>query len=300
MKSKNMSFFHYIFSYINCLKEYYRFFRLFRNKYKNYLYVAWKVYRNEYPIVAKLRNSTRFAFHSYNEIYNNLMNFKHDPEKDILYVDGLKFHGTRNNGDIASIFMKNEYKSLPVKGRVVVDIGANIADSSAFFAMQGAKRVVAVEPNRENFEIGLKNTEENNFSNRIRVIWASCTSTTFRSQNTDHTMAAPLTTLQDIVNGVEEEPPYILKVDCEGCEYEVILDCHEETLRKFDYIQIEYHYGYRNLKEKLENSGFNVTLVSPRYFSPINKNPSTFLFSRGRAVRQYRPMFIGWLCAERK
>lgn len=296
-----MSFFHFICSYFNCIKEYWHFFRLYQTRYKNYLYVAWKVYRNDYPIVAKPRNNrSQISFHSYNEIYSNLMNFRYDPDKDILYVDGLKFHGTRNNGDITSIFMKNEYKSLPVKGRIVVDIGANIADSSTFFAMQGAKRVVAVEPSRESFEIGLKNTEENNFSDRIRLIWASCTSTTSSNQSKDQAVAVPLTTLQDIVNDVEEEPPYILKVDCEGCEYEVILNCHDEILRKFDYIQIEYHYGYRNLKEKLVNSGFDVTVVSPRYFLPINKNPSTLLFSKGRAVRQYRPMFIGWLYAERK
>jgi FkbM family methyltransferase len=302
MKAKNMSFFHFIGSYISCVKEYWYFLRLFRNKYKNYLYVAWKIYRNGYPIVARLKNNTKIAFHSYNEIYNNLMNFSYDSKKEILYVDGLKFHGAKDNGDIASIFIKNEYKSLPVKGRVVIDIGANIADSSIFFAMQGAKRVIAIEPSRENFEIGIENAEENNFSDRIHLIWASCTSSTFSDQNKDkdQTLAAPLTTIQDIVDNVDEEPPYILKVDCEGCEYEIILDCHDKTLRKFNYIQIEYHYGYRNLKEKLENSGFHVTLVSPKYFLPINKNPSTLLFSRGRAVRQYRPMFIGWLYAEQK
>ena len=52
-------------------------------------------------------------------------------------------------------------------------------------------------------------------------------------------------------------------MDCEGCEYETILSSADDILQKFSHIQIEYHYGYKNLKERLEDSGFNVSVTKP-------------------------------------
>jgi Methyltransferase FkbM domain len=60
------------------------------------------------------------------------------------------------------------------------------------------------------------------------------------------------------------DDPVILKTDCEGCEYEVILSADEQTLQKFDLVMIEYHYGYKNLKQKLERSGFKVSVTRPK------------------------------------
>ncbi|KPV46708.1 hypothetical protein SE19_04335 [Acidiplasma aeolicum] len=34
---------------------------------------------------------------------------------------------------------------------------------------------------------------------------------------------------------------------------------HNDTLKKFKRIQIEYHHGYEKLKDKLEDAGFTVT-----------------------------------------
>lgn len=50
----------------------------------------------------------------------------------------------------------------------------------------------------------------------------------------------------------------VLKLNCEGCEYETILNTPENILKKFSYIFLEYHHGRKNLKEKLERSGFHV------------------------------------------
>ena len=44
----------------------------------------------------------------------------------------IKMLGGVNNGDIFHIFLKNEYKSIPVQDKTIVDIGANIADSSIY------------------------------------------------------------------------------------------------------------------------------------------------------------------------
>ena len=55
-----------------------------------------------------------------------------------------------------------------------------------------------------------------------------------------------------------------MKIDCEGCEYGVLLKANDLDLRKFEQIQIEYHYGYLNLKEKLEDAGFKVNKKWPK------------------------------------
>ena len=57
-----------------------------------------------------------------------------------------------------------DYDFLPVKNRVVIDIGADIADSSIYFAMIGAKKVIALEPFPKNFEVAQKNITLNGFN----------------------------------------------------------------------------------------------------------------------------------------
>ena len=38
------------------------------------------------------------------------------------------------------------------------------------------------------------------------------------------------------------------------------------ALKKFSHIIIEYHFGYKNLKEKLEKNGFKVSVTRPRIY----------------------------------
>jgi hypothetical protein len=73
----------------------------------------------------------------------------HDPNKGLLTINldidssssfpynsegnKLTLDGCRNNGDIISVFIENEYSFLPVEEKTVIDIGANIADSPSIF-----------------------------------------------------------------------------------------------------------------------------------------------------------------------
>ena len=56
-----------------------------------------------------------------------------------------------------------------------------------------------------------------------------------------------------------------LKVDCEGCEYALILNASDKTLHAFDQIIMEYHYGYKNLVNRLRQAGFKVRYSLPKY-----------------------------------
>jgi hypothetical protein len=49
----------------------------------------------------------------------------------------------------------------------------------------------------------------------------------------------PGVTLSDLINAIED--PYLLKMDCEGCEAQVILGPEREKLRAFEHIVFETH-----------------------------------------------------------
>ncbi len=51
-------------------------------------------------------------------------------------------------------------------------------------------------------------------------------------------------------------------MDCEGCEYESVLNADPGDLAVFSQIVIEYHNGYREIKRHLEAAGFS-TEISP-------------------------------------
>jgi len=51
----------------------------------------------------------------------------------------LKIQGTNKNGDLGASFL--EYNFLDVGGKTVIDIGANIHDSSIYFSLKNGKNV---------------------------------------------------------------------------------------------------------------------------------------------------------------
>ncbi len=169
------------------------------------------------------------------------------------------------------------YNSLPVNGKIVIDIGANIADSSIYFAIKGAKKVIGIEPFLTNFEMAKKNVLINDLSETIQIIHAGISDkseeiqvnsgveygyTSFRLIEHKDGQKIQTMTLEDLINKFSLQSA-ILKLDCEGCEYPAILTSPQKILRTFTEILIEYHSGYTDLKEKLENSGFTVLVNNP-------------------------------------
>jgi FkbM family methyltransferase len=290
----NVSLYEQMRSYYSCVKEYIEFFTLYRKKYKNYLNVTSKVLQRRYPLTAILRSGGSITFDYDYDIYNHLYDLNCDTEKDIVYIDRFQFHGGRTSGNIVEVFIKNVYGFLDVKDKVVIDIGAGIGDSSIYFASRGAKQVVAVEPNRHIYELAKKNIELNGFHDSIELIWAEIIASHKACYEQTY---SPVITLNDLVRLAID--PDILKVDCEGCEYDVILSSCPEILAKFSHVQIEYHYGYKNLARKLEKCGFNINSSSPKYFRPLILNDTTMLVSDGNIRAPTRGMYIGRLHAQK-
>jgi len=214
----------------------------------------------------------------------------------------LELYGVTSEGEIVDIFFKKIYEFLPVQGITIVDIGANIGDSCIYFALRGASKIIAIEPFPKNYDAAKKNIEVNNFSDNITLKLAGCAAKRgnitidplYQSDHSNslmhfgHGVKIPLITLQDILteNKLWEDKA-VLKMDCEGCEYESILFSTCDTLRFFSHIQIEYHNGYQNLKEKLEKCGFHVSVTGP-------------LLVQSSSVVGKRALYVGQLYATRK
>ena len=95
----------------------------------------------------------------------------------------------------------------------------------------------------------------------------------YSADNCKQGISVPIITLNEILE-LSKSNNRILKFDCEGCEYDTILLASKEILQKFDVIKISYHYGYKNLVEKLKSSGFKVSYTKPLYYYNTFTEPS--------------------------
>jgi FkbM family methyltransferase len=285
--NRNISFFEQFSSRIEGSVYLIQIFLKYRRTYSNYLNVFFHVIKNKYPVKGILKNGNQVMLTSFFQSYNfaRFQDHRKKVDYDILTDTvtisrfankELKFHDGIYNGDLVNIFLKDVYRIVPIEGNVVLDIGANIGDSSIYFALRGAAKVIAVEPFPHNYEMAKKNIALNYFSDKISVILAGCTpnagyiniSDLVKSGIDSHTyddagykvgMNVPSVTLENILKEYNiQNGETILKMDCEGCEYDSILSASNTVLRQFSHMLIEYHDGYKNLRERLEKSGFEV------------------------------------------
>lgn len=56
------------------------------------------------------------------------------------------FSSTNITRSILEVFFAEDYKNLNPQDEIVIDIGANIGDTGLYFALNGAARVIALEP----------------------------------------------------------------------------------------------------------------------------------------------------------
>jgi len=268
-----------------------------RKTYENSFGVLRKVLKQEFPVDAVLKNGKHVLLRTFNAMFfiaysQDTPGIQYNIDDDVVIIPPLKsitdkevkLYGGINNGDIVYGFLKGDYSNLPVMDKTIIDIGSNIGDTPIYFSIHGAKRVVGLEPFPKNYELAKRNILSNNLSDVITLIPAGCSSqvgqitidpeygSNIESQLVESNKGTtiPLLTLEEIVKKYDIPDGSILKMDCEGCEYESILSASETTLQRFSHIQIEYHLGYRDLKEKLERCGFKVTISKPRATDVIN------------------------------
>jgi FkbM family methyltransferase len=162
---------------------------------------------------------------------------------------------------IFQVFNDGDYEQLNVKGRVVIDVGAYIGDSAIYFALKGAKKVIAIEPHPGAFAEMLDNIKLNNMEGVIVPVNAGLASKPGKicienvsvgdTGETHHKPgdcpnAVPAVTLGELIDRFSVNPSdAVLKMDCEGCEFDVILNDYDHV-RLFRELAFEYHPRFVN------------------------------------------------------
>ena len=169
-------------------------------------------------------------------------------------------------------------------------MGANIGDTAIYFALKGAKHVYAFEPYLYSYNIAKKNIKLNYLEDRITLLNEGCGRSGFVTIKEDYNNTGGtdlknfkegkkirIISLDEIVKRFNLKHA-ALKVDCEGCEYDLILNASDDALKAFDQIIMEYHYGYKNLLKRLRQARFKVKYSLPKYSHDIEaKNSNMYV-----------------------
>ena len=286
MENKSITFREKIISHFKYWQRFFQDQIRFMNTFSNYFQILFKLFKMDFPIVIKVKNSGKIKIKTYNAAYfisniSNKKNIKYDIDKDLVIIldtntnKKIKFYGGINNGDLIHCFLNSDYSNLKFKEKYVLDIGMNIGDSSIYFIINGAKKVIGVEPFFKNFDIAYKNIVENNFKDKIEIVQAGCGIKSGKIKiNNDEGVEGNIKksnvgnkiniiSIEDLIKKYNIPNDSILKMDCEGCENEIIGSIPTNIIRHFSDIQIEYHNGYNKIKDKLEKCGFDVKITKP-------------------------------------
>lgn len=174
----------------------------------------------------------------------------------------------------------------------VIDIGAGLGE----FTIAAAKKctngiVYAYEPFPESFQLlqqnlilnhvenvvehshavaGRPRTMHLNTASGVPVLYSTAME---KAQTREHDILVEATTLDQILETSGIETCDMLKMDCEGAEYDILFHTSPSTLEKMRRICLEYHngiaeYSHLDLINFLKSHGFSV-IASP---NPVHKH----------------------------
>jgi len=210
------------------------------------------------------------------------------------FRDGLRLR-TRNSGSDLRALLETSVWNLyteglhfsPAQDLVVIDIGAHIGTFSVSTAWRFKQsRVYSFEPFKENFDMFLSNIELNRVNNVFPSMAAvagqrGMVSLGISDSNTgghsicfagqSSTLVEALT-LSDVFSSNGLERCDLLKIDCEGAEYDILFNTPSSVLRKIKNIAMEYHnvqgHSGEEMAKFLRANGFEVLFTGVQVTEP--------------------------------
>ena len=168
------------------------------------------------------------------------------------------------------IFKENLYQTTPeeLKDATVIDIGANIGCFSIFASTNKARKIYAIEPNLENFKQLLINCLSHDTITPINLAISkpglkqahlSSNGVGCKVVEEDQGDFVNCISLEELLDIIPDKN-LVLKMDCEGSEYDIIFPSPPHIIKRFKYIYAEIHnnmhpnptYNY-NMFEKFMN-----------------------------------------------
>ena len=230
------------------------------------------------PLAAgKIKNWPSFMFHY-------ALGLK--PRSPYVFRNGARIQIGRaiDHVPIIEIFLKEDYGKMP-DDAVMIDLGANIGVFSVYAATTAKNATVyAYEPFIEYFKLAEANARLNGKAAAVtcfncavagrvesRTLYVKGTDFFFptlmeqANQGSAEGVRVTCTTLADIVESNKLERVDMLKMDCEGAEYEILYPTPRVYLQKIRQIRMEYHNlddqerNVRHLERFLTGAGFTIT-----------------------------------------
>ncbi len=176
--------------------------------------------------------------------------------KGFVKLKGNRFYYTDSVSFLtifSEIFIKKIYKFKSNSNQpIIFDCGANIGLSVLYFKMLYPNAIIhAFEPDPEIFKLLNQNLRPYNFNNVFlheKAVWINNQELSFLSQggssgkigSSGNAIKVGAIRLKDFLQNQEID---FLKMDIEGAEYNVLLDCKDE-LKNIKTLFIEYHSFY--------------------------------------------------------
>lgn len=221
------------------------------------------------------------------DMYLQALDRKADGRVVLRTRDGLSIMIRQNIWDariVREIFFDKPYVrhfTLPADS-TVVDIGGYIGDFSLYAVKYlKARRVVVYEPTAENFAILEQNIANNGYGDRITAVNKAVSDAhevvlNVRVQEGDEVHVSahkyhdseqrriPSVTLEDLLTMHQIDSVDLLKVDCEGGEYDIFPAVPGNVFNRIRSIVFEYHRidGYEmklnRVLDRLQAAGYTV------------------------------------------
>lgn len=189
-----------------------------------------------------------------------------------------------NNGadlyHLVEIFVEKRYSSF-FEGKVILDVGMSNADSAIYFAKNGALLVIGLEPSPDSFALATENVKINNLQKVIIPLNVALASrsgmadflVSSRETNGDRLDGVSLqsfkydskidvrtTTIDNLVQEFELSRIDLLKMDCEGCEHDALLNLNSGALDRISEIIAETHGSSNKISNFLSRNHFQVRM----------------------------------------
>ena len=188
-------------------------------------------------------------------------------------------------GTLAEVFVRRRYGTVD-QFRTIVDIGANVGSFAVYAAQSSPRaRIFCYEPEQENFRRLEKNLSINGLEGRVTAFQSAVASTIaprtlavsvsqlnafddLRAGASHQVVAC--TTLRDIRREHGLDTLDLLKMNCEGAEYEILGACSRADYDGILNIRLEYHNldgvsrNGESLRRHLEARGYTIERFTRR------------------------------------
>ena len=191
---------------------------------------------------------------------------------------------------LSEVFIEKDYNFITSEKVVIVDIGTNIGIASLFFsAMENVEKIYSFEPVLQTYNQAKLNFENNSISKKIAVFSNFGLGKNNREEtfifdkkvkgntgvrgklSNSYANNADVELAQVIIKNASEEfntiinqnpnNKIVVKMDCEGAEYEIFESLSNEILQSVSIFMIEWHdKGSDVIVQKLLENNFNIFL----------------------------------------